>query len=81
MGLISGLFTWPVAPVRGVSWIGERVLEEAEKQWADPAAIDRALEDIDARLASGELTEEEAAALEEDLVARLIAQDRGGPRG
>jgi hypothetical protein len=77
MGLITGLFTWPVAPVRGVSWIAEQVLEEAERQWADPAAIERALADIDAKRESGELSEEEAAELEEELVARLM-NPRGG---
>ena len=76
MGLITGLFTWPVAPVRGVTWVAEQVLDEAERQWADPAAIERALAEVDERRASGELDEAEAAALEEELVARLVA-DRG----
>ena len=80
MGLITGLFTWPVAPVRGVAWIADQVLEEAERQWADPAAVERALADVDARRQSGELSDEEAAELEEELVARLI-HDRGGPHG
>ena len=77
MGLITGLFTWPVAPVRGVSWIAEQVLEEAERQWSDPAAVERGLAEIDAKRDSGELSEEEAAELEEELVARLM-HERGG---
>jgi predicted transcriptional regulator len=77
MGLITGLFTWPVAPVRGVSWIAEQVLEEAERQWADPAAVERGLADIDAKRESGELSDEEAIELEEELVARLT-YERGG---
>ena len=77
MGLISGLFTWPLAPVRGVSWIAEQVLEEAERQWADPAAIERALADVDEKRRSGELSQEEADELEEELVARLM-HERGG---
>ena len=77
MGLICGLFTWPLAPVRGVSWIAEQVLEEAERQWADPAAIERALADVDEKRRSGELSEEEADELEEELVARLM-HERGG---
>jgi hypothetical protein len=80
MGLITGLFTWPVAPVRGVAWIADQVLDEAERQWADPAAVERALADVDARRQSGELSDEEAAELEEELVDRLI-HDRGGPHG
>ena len=80
MGLITGLFTWPVAPVRGVSWIAEQVLEEAERQWADPAAVERGLAEVDEKRQSGELSEEEADALEEELVARLM-HERGGQHG
>ena len=72
MGLISGLLTWPVAPVRGVAWVAEQVLDEAERQWADPAVVERALLEVDERLAAGELTPDEAAELEEELVARLV---------
>lgn len=81
MGLITGLLTWPVAPVRGVTWLAEQVLEQAEREWSDPAAIERALADVDAGLASGELTEAEAAELEEELVARLLRQSPGGGHG
>jgi hypothetical protein len=72
MGLISGLFTWPVAPARGMAWVAEQVLEEAEKQWSDPAAVERALLEVDEKLAAGEITADEAAELEEELVARLV---------
>jgi hypothetical protein len=63
-----------------VAWIAEQVLDEAERQWTDPAAIERALADVDAKRQSGELSDEEAAELEEELVARLI-HDRGDPYG
>ena len=81
MGLISGILTWPVAPVRGVAWLAEQVLDEAERQWADPAAVERALADVDARRAAGEIDDAEAAELEEELVARLIGPDPGGHGG
>ena len=32
MGLISGLLMLPLAPVRGVAWIGEQIAEEADRQ-------------------------------------------------
>lgn len=73
MGLITQLLTLPIAPVRGVVWVAEQIREEAESQYFDPAAIQAALEDVDARREAGLLTEEEAADLEEDLVQRLIA--------
>lgn len=72
MGLITGLVTWPLAPVRGAVWVADKVLEEAERQWYDPAAIQRELDHVAARRESGELTEEEADRLEDDLVQRLI---------
>lgn len=81
MGLITGLVTWPLAPVRGVAWLGDRILEEAERQWSDPAAIERALRDVVARHQDGELSDEEAADLEEELVQRLIEHAEGGRGG
>lgn len=76
MGLISGLVTWPLAPVRAVTWIGEKVAAEAERQWSDPAVIQAQLLEIDEQVRAGSLTADEAADLEEALVERLLG---GGP--
>ena len=73
MGLISGILTLPLAPVRGVTWIAEVVQEQAELELYDEGAIVSQLTDVQIRREAGELTEEEAAALEEDLLERLIA--------
>ncbi|MEU6138566.1 gas vesicle protein GvpO [Nocardioides sp. NPDC047086] len=64
MGLITQLLTLPIAPVRGVVWVAEQIRDEAESQYFDPAIIQAALEDVDARREAGLLTEEEAADLE-----------------
>ena len=72
MGLITGLVTWPLAPVRGMVWVADQVLHEAERQWYDPATIHRELDDVAARREAGELTAEEADLLEDDLVQRLL---------
>lgn len=71
MGLISGLLTLPLAPVRGTVWIAEQVQREAERQYYDPALIRRQLEDVDDARQAGDLTEDEAAQLEEQLLARM----------
>ena len=42
MGLISGLLTLPLAPVRGTVWIAEQVLEQAEREYYDEGAIQAA---------------------------------------
>ena len=78
-GLVTGLVTWPLAPVRGAIWVAEKVEEEAERQWFDPALIQRELDDVAERRNSGELSAEEADALEDDLVQRLLdAAERDG---
>lgn len=71
-GLVTGLVTWPLAPVRGTFWAAEQVLHEAERQWYDPALIQRELDDLTARRAAGDLTDEEADFLEEALIQRLL---------
>lgn len=72
MGLITGLLTLPLAPVRGTVWVAEQVLEQAEEEFYDPAKIRRQLEQVDRLRESGELSEEEAIAREDELVERLM---------
>lgn len=72
MGLILTLLTLPLAPVRGVVWVAEQVLEEAERQWYDPGAVQIALLEVEARREAGELSDEEAERLEEELIERLM---------
>ena len=73
MGLISGLLTWPLAPVRGIVWVAEQVQDEAERQWSDPAAIREQLDALDARRQAGLIDDDEADAIEEELVQRLMS--------
>ena len=72
MGLISGILGLPLAPVKGVAWVAERLAEEAERRYYDPAAIRRQLEDVAEARRRGDLPEDEAATLERELVARLL---------
>jgi chorismate mutase len=76
MGLITGLLTLPLAPVRGVAWIAEQVRQEAERQWMDPAAIQEALADVQARRESGMIDDAEADRLEDELIERLLAYEQ-----
>lgn len=71
-GLVTGIVTWPIAPVRGVVWVAEKIEEEAERQWTDPVLIHQELDDVAERRRTGELTSEEADALEDALVQRLL---------
>lgn len=80
MGLISGLLTLPLAPVRGVMWVAEKVKDEAERQWSDPASIQQAMLEVESMRDSGQISETEADALEEDLLQRLL-EGSGRPGG
>jgi Gas vesicle protein G len=73
MGLIIGLLTLPLAPVRGTVWIAERMVEQAQGELNDEQTIRAQLEEIDAAREAGEIGEEEAAEAEDILLARLIA--------
>ena len=76
MGLIAGLLTLPLAPVRGTIWVAEQVQEEAERQYYDPARIRRELEQVDELRQAGEITDEDAEQLEDALVERLMESRR-----
>ena len=77
MGLITGLLTLPIAPLRGVVAAAEQVRRQAEDELYDPVRIRAQLEDVERRRQDGRLTDEEADAWEEELVERLlVARDR-----
>jgi hypothetical protein len=71
MGLIGGLLTLPLAPVRGLAWVFEQVVDEAEAQLHDPARIRAELADAEAALERGEIDEPTYEALERELLDRL----------
>jgi hypothetical protein len=78
MGLISGLLTLPLAPVRGTVWVAEQVLEQAERDYYDESAIQAQLLDIDAAREAGTIGEEEAERAEDALVERMMEGRRRG---
>jgi hypothetical protein len=79
MGLFTGLLLLPLAPVRGVVWIAEVIREEADRELAATGSAEKALADLDAARATGEIDPEEADAIERDLVERMLAErERGG---
>ena len=74
MGILTGLLTLPLAPVRGTVWIAERLLEEAERQRRDARAIEAALVEAEAAYERGELTADELDEIEDELLGRLLPQ-------
>ena len=77
MGLFTGLLTLPVALVRGVVWLSERVLDQATAEAESPAGIYDRLAEIDEARAAGEISAEESEAAEAELVARLMGGHAG----
>jgi hypothetical protein len=73
MGLITGLLTLPLAPVRGTAWIAERIWEQADSELYDERAIRAQLLEIEAARDAGDIDDDEAARAEDILLERLIA--------
>jgi hypothetical protein len=72
MGLITGLLTLPLAPVRGTVWIAERVKEQAEAELYDEEAIQEQLMELQALHDAGEIGDDELAMAEDELLERLV---------
>jgi len=72
VGLITGILGLPLAPVRGTIWIAEQIRQQAEEELYDPATIRAQLEQVDRARAAGDLSDEEATQLEDELVDRLL---------
>lgn len=71
MGLITGILTLPLAPVRGVAWVAEKVAEQAEQELYDENRILRELSELEAAHDRGEFSDERFDADVELLLERL----------
>lgn len=77
MGLLTGLLTLPVSgPLRGALWVVRQVHEAAEAEHRDPAAIRRALAELERQLERGEIDEPTYDDAEAELIARLRGTSR-----
>jgi chorismate mutase len=73
VGLITGLITLPLAPVRATTWLAERLLEQAEAEYYSEERIRELLAEVHDARAAGELDPAEAARIEDELLERLLA--------
>lgn len=71
MGLLDGLATLPLAPFRGVLWVGRQVVEAAEREYYDPATIRSELAALEQELLAGRIDEETFDHAEDELLDRL----------
>jgi hypothetical protein len=72
VGLITGLLTLPLAPVRGTVWLAERIQEQAEAEMYDEDAIRQGLLELEAARETGVMDEREIAEAEDMLIERLM---------
>ena len=71
MGLITGILTLPLAPVRGVAWVAEKVAEQAELELYDENRIMSELSELEAAHDRGEISDERFDAGVDQLLERL----------
>jgi gas vesicle protein GvpG len=80
VGLFTGLLTLPLAPVRGVTWVAEQLLEEAERQLYDERNIRRELMQLEMDYEDGKIGEHERDMAEQSLMERLaVSHARAAP--
>jgi hypothetical protein len=72
VGLITGLLTLPLAPVRGTAWLAQCLQEQAEGELYDESAIRTGLIELEEARANGAFGEEEIAEAEDVLLERLM---------
>ncbi|WEO99975.1 gas vesicle protein GvpG [Streptomyces sp. FXJ1.172] len=71
MGLLSQLLTFPLAPVRGVGWVVDRVVEAAEREYYDPEPVERELAALERALLEGRIDQKTFDEHEGRLLDRL----------
>ena len=71
MGLITGLLTLPLAPVRGVAWVAEQVADQAEQEMYDEGRIMRELAAVELAHDAGEIDDDTMERQVDALLERL----------
>lgn len=68
MGLLIGLITLPLAPVRGVVWVAQQVSDQAEWELTSREAVADRLAEVERARLAGEITSEQSAVLEDEIL-------------
>lgn len=72
MGLVTQLLALPLAPVRGVGWVVDKVRLAADQELNDPAALQEELASLERAREEGRIEEEEFRRREDALLAQLM---------
>ena len=74
MNLLTGILLGPITlPPKGLLYVFDKVMEQADREFNDPAQIRSELVDLNQRLDSGDITMEWYEGAEADLLSRLDA--------
>lgn len=79
MGLLSGVLSLPLAPLRGVVWLADRMLDAAERETRDPELLRARLRVLNAALENGEISQERFEREEERLLDLLEGRRQPPP--
>jgi len=71
MGLLTGLLTLPLAPLRGTIWLAEQLAEQAARELGDETTLRRRLAEAERDFELGLLSADEYEAGEDDLLERI----------
>ncbi|NKQ52838.1 gas vesicle protein G [Amycolatopsis sp. K13G38] len=71
MGVLSTIFGLPLAPVRGVIALGELLRRRVDEETASPASVRRELEAAEQARAAGEISPEQEAEAQQQVLDRL----------
>ena len=77
MGLVTGLLTLPLAPVRGTVWVAEQLTAEAERQVREQRSPRRRLLEAERQFELGLLTLDEYEVIEEEALDALEQDEEG----
>ena len=78
MGFFTELLMLPLAPVRGVVWVAEKIEDQVDRQMNDPVVIRAQIDELDAAHERGEISDEERDEQQDVLLARLTGRDPTG---
>ncbi|MCW4351787.1 gas vesicle protein GvpG [Hoyosella sp. YIM 151337] len=79
MGLISGILGLPLLPVRGVVAVAEIIRDQVDEEMRSTGAIRRDLEVLAASRAAGEISAEQEAQAQREILDRARAPRESTP--
>ncbi|MEU7298229.1 gas vesicle protein GvpG [Streptomyces exfoliatus] len=71
MGLVTEILALPLAPLKGIGWVLDKVVRAAEEEYYDPTPVQEALATLGRARSEGEIGEEDFARREQELLERL----------